>query len=551
MISPSLLHEGGQQRSGGRTSHFLFLVLPVPAFSVTPGLPPPAPPPTSCPPPPPLYGNPPGHSIRILCLRLDQPRTNGRAQRFNNPFVLLMFCRNVSKHNYCFSDFPFPDDVPDFPHHTHMAEYINSYAEHFGVRKHISFNTKVTRIEKVPEGWKITSMKVDDRGMEQQGYEETFVKFVAIATGHHAKPSMPHFDGQETFPGRIFHSVEYKDAITNGLVGKKVVVVGIGNSAVDVAVNVTELGGKKPISISTRSGAWVVPNYVQGYPADHYACRLFFWLPWSLSNFVFELIIQSVLGSPWRWNLNPKMRARQTQPTVSPTLIHHIQRGNVEVKPNIAALKGSEAVFADGTSTTADAIVCCTGYHIHLPFLDSSVRELVVEENTNKIKLFKNVFAPEIGASLALIGFAQPASGGLLSISEIQARWFSELCKGTVKLPSVEKMLQEIKEDQQKNESIYFASARHTIQQDPITYNDEIASYFGAKPQLWKHPSLVWNLIVGSCGAAQWRLQGPHKWGRAKGVVRTVPITPLMHYGTLFVLVLLFFIVVFIIVKCV
>lgn len=431
-----------------------------------------------------------------------------------------------------------------------MAEYINRYAEHFGVKEHISFSTKVERIEKVPEGWKITSVKVDKKGKDQQGYEETVVKCVAIATGHHAKPSMPHFDGQETFPGRIFHSVEYKDAITNGLVGKKVVVVGIGNSAVDVVVNAAELGGKKPVSISTRSGAWIVPNYILGFPADHYACRLFFWLPWGLSNFVFELMVQGVLGSPWHWNLNPKMRARQTQPTVSATLVHHIQRRNVAVKPNIASLKGSEVVFTDGTRTAADAIVCCTGYHIDLPFLESSVKDLVVEENSNKIKLFKNVFAPEIGASLAFIGFAQPASGGLLSISEIQARWFSELCKGAIKLPSAEKMHQEIKLDQQKNESIYFASARHTIQQDPMTYNDEIASYFGAKPQLWKHPSLAWNLIVGSCGAAQWRLQGPHKWNRAKEVVRAVPITPLMHYGTLFALLLIFFIMLFVIVKC-
>lgn len=431
-----------------------------------------------------------------------------------------------------------------------MAEYINSYAEHFGIKDHISFSTKVVRVEKVSEGWKITSVKVDNEGKDQHIYKETFVKFVAIATGHHAKPSMPHFDGQETFPGRIFHSVEYKNATSNGLVGKKVVVVGIGNSAVDVAVNVVELGGKKPVSIATRSGAWIIPNYILGFPADHYACRLFLWLPWGLSNFIFEFVIKSVSGSPWQLNLNPKMRARQTQPTVSPTLVHHIQRRNVMVKPNIAAVEGNKVVFTDGTKTTTDTIVCCTGYKIDLPFLDSSLKDLVVEENSNKIKLFKHVFVPEIGASLAFIGFVQPTSGGLLSVSEIQARWFSELCKGVIKLPLVEKMQQEIKQHQQKNESTYFASARHTIQQDPLNYNDEIASYFGAKPQLWKHPSLAWHLIVSSCGAAQWRLQGPHKWNRAKNVVHAVPITPLMHYGTLFVLVLLLLIIGFIIVKC-
>lgn len=430
-----------------------------------------------------------------------------------------------------------------------MAEYINSYAEHFGIRDHISFKTKVVRIEQLPEGWKIKSVKVDDAGMHQGSYKETFVKFVAIATGHHAKPNIPHFDGQERFSGQILHSIDYKDAISNELMEKKVVVVGIGNSAVDVAVNVAELGRKKPVCISTRSGAWVVPNYVHGYPTDHYACRFFFWLPWSLSNFVFQLIIQSVVGSPWRWNLNPKMKARQTQPTVSPTLIHHIQRRNIEVKPNIAALERNDVVFTDGTKTASDVIVCCTGYHIDLPFLDNKIKDQVLEESSNRIKLFKNVFAPEIGASLAFIGFTQPASGGLLSVSEIQARWFSELCKGKTKLPSAEKMFHNMKQDQQRSESTYYASARHTIQQDPIPYIDEIASYFGAKPQLWRHPSLAWNLIVGSCGAAQWRLQGPHKWSKAKEVVRSVPITPLMHYGTITLLVLITIIVTFILLK--
>ena len=430
-----------------------------------------------------------------------------------------------------------------------MAEYIKSYTKHFGLEKHICFNTKVVKIEKATGGWKIVTVQVDNQGKHQSKYKETFVKFVAIATGHHAKPSMPHFEGQETFNGRMFHSMDYKDAITNDLVGKKVVVVGIGNSAVDVAVNVTELGGEKPINISTRSGAWIVPNYILGYPADHYATRLFFWLPWSISNFIFELMIQCVTGSQWQWNLNPKMHARQTQPTVSPTLIHHLQRRNIVVRPNIAAFKKDKVIFTDGSETVADAVVCCTGYHIDLPFLESDIKDLVIDESTNQIKLFKNVFAPEIGHSLAFIGFVQPASGGLLSVSETQARWFSELCKGTIKLPLAEKMHQEFEKDKQSREGIYYASPRHTIQQDPMTYNDEIASYFGAKPQLWKHPSLAWNLVVGSGGAGQYRLQGPHRWNRAKEVVRSVPITPLLHYVTLFLLLVLLFIIVFIFYK--
>ena len=118
------------------------------------------------------------------------------------------FDRVASKQNDCFSDFPFPDHVPDYPSHTHMAEYIKSYTKRFGLEKHICFNTKVVKIEKVAEGWKMITVEVDNKGKHKSEYKETFVKFVAIASGHHAKPSMPQFEGQETFDGRIFHSTD-------------------------------------------------------------------------------------------------------------------------------------------------------------------------------------------------------------------------------------------------------------------------------------------------------------------------------------------------------
>ncbi|EDO39370.1 predicted protein, partial [Nematostella vectensis] len=363
-------------------------------------------------------------------------------------------------------------------------------------------------------------------------------RYVAIATGHHATPIHPSFPGQSNFKGEIIHSVSYKDAATNGLVGKKIVVVGIGNSAVDVAVNVAEMGGTKPVTVTTRSGAWIIPNYIAGCPTDHYACRAFLWLPWKVSSTIFGWIVRCVFGSPYKWGLNPKMGALQTQPTVSPTLIHHIQRTNIIIKPNISRFEENKVVFTDGSKVDADVVVCCTGYTINLPFLSDDVKSTVVEEGTNKTKLFKNVFSPQLGPSIAFIGFSQPASGGLLPMSEIQARWFSELCKGTVKLPDAKIMQEIMKEEQQHFETRYHASARHTIQRDPIVYIDDISSYFGAKPQFWKHPSLAWRLLVGTCGAAQWRLQGPHKWSKAKQTVQSVPVTPMMHYFGLVALLL-------------
>lgn len=419
-----------------------------------------------------------------------------------------------------------------------MLKYVESYAKHFNVMSHIQFNTKVISIKKMDDGlWSVTSVKVVQKGSPLEPEQTKIFKYVAIATGHHAKPNMPFFNGQESFQGRVFHSVDYKDATTNQLIDKKVVVVGIGNSAVDIAVNAVEMGCTKPLHISTRSGAWIIPNYVAGYPTDHYACRAFLWLPWRLTSLTFGWICRCVVGSPWKWGLNPKMGALQTQPTVSPTLIHHIQRKNICIKPNVAKLDGNCVTFTDGSKVEADAVVCATGYHIDIPYVDDNVKQLVIEEGTNNMNLFKSVFSPEIGASLAFIGFIQPASGGLLPVSEIQARWFSALCKGNTKLPSKETMHHEIKQSKHYAQIRYHPSARHTIQEDPIIYIDNVASYIGAKPQFWRHPTLAWRLFVGTCGAAQWRLQGPHKWCKAKDTVKSVPITPMMNcFGILMLL---------------
>lgn len=457
---------------------------------------------------------------------------------------------NVSKHNYCFSDFPFPNDTIDYPHNRDMAKYIADYTEHFKIGKNIRFLRKVMNIQKVDEEWHVEVKQVEEDGktVRQDAEVELYcAKHIAIATGHHAKPSYAKFPGQDSFKGEIIHSVDFNDAISNGMTGKRVLVVGIGNSAVDAAVNCASEGRSKSVYISTRSGAWVVPNYIFGHPTDLYANRFFLKLPWKLATWIFEKVITLVSGHPNRWGLNPKMHALQTQPTVSPTLIHHIQRRQIRIVPNIQRIESSRVYFTDGQEAEFDNIILCTGYRIDLPFLSDDITQKVLKGETNQIRLYKNVFSPEIGPSMAFIGFVQPASGGVLSMSEIQARWFAELCRGRVTLPDRAAMEESIQSDVQSQYERYYNSARHTIQKDPIVYNDDIADMIGAKPNPWQHPSLAWRLLFGSCGVYQWRLQGPNKWSKASDTIKKVPMTELMNYSGMFLLfcvgVLVYFII--------
>ena len=138
---------------------------------------------------------------------------------------------------------------------------------------------------------------------------------------------MAHFDGLETFPGRIIHSSNYKSAAFNGVQGERLLIVGIGNSAIDAATEAA-LSGRCEVSVSTRSGAWVFSNYVFGYPVDLHVCRMFLWMPWKISTIM-------TTGHPNKWGLNPKKHQLAGHPAVGPALIHCIQRGFVKVKPDI------------------------------------------------------------------------------------------------------------------------------------------------------------------------------------------------------------------------
>jgi len=443
-----------------------------------------------------------------------------------NDYGVMSFTHiNVSKYNYSFSDFPFPDSTPDYPHHSDMAKYIKDYANHFKLMERVHFRVKVIQVEKTGEKWRITACKVQEDGKtEEEGSKLVYVcSHLAVSTGHHAKPTYPSFPGEDTFPGEIIHSVDYNDAASNKFEGQRVLIVGIGNSAVDAAVDCATSGRCSNVHLSTRSGAWIIPNYILGQPTDLYANRFFFLLPRSVQSWVFEKLFSLLLGSPKKWGLNPKMGILDTQPTVSPTLIHHIQRRNIRIAPNITKIEGKTVHFINGTSSDFDKILYCTGYKIDLPFLSDSVRSQILDD-ANNLELYKNVFSPAIGPSLAFIGFVQPASGGIISMSEMQARWFSALCRGKTSLPEPTQMQEEMKQEKRESDKRWYHSARHTIQKDPIVYCDDIANIINVKPDPLKNPLLSWRLLFSTCGTAQYRLVGPHSWSGAAKQLKKVPV---------------------------
>jgi dimethylaniline monooxygenase (N-oxide forming) len=355
---------------------------------------------------------------------------------------------NVSRERMAYSDFPMPKTYPDFPHHTHIKEYFNAYVDHFGLRDLITFETAVVKADRDQGGrWEVV---LDDGTV--RSYDA-----LLVANGHHWDPRWPEpaFPGADTFRGEQLHAHSYID---NSLFdGRNVVVLGMGNSAMDIAVESSYVAANT--YLSARHGAWIIPKYVFGKPVDQLPQDP--RVPFAIRQRIIHQVIRSYTGDPSRYGLpQPDHKFGESHPTVSGRILDRIAHGTIEPKPNIAALEGSQVGFTDGTVVDADVVVYCTGYKITFPFFDSDF----LAAPDNHIELFRRVFHPDVDG-LYFIGLLQPL-GAIMPLAEAQSAWAGDHLLGDYVLPSKTEVQAEIQADQAAMKARYVSSKRHTIQVD-------------------------------------------------------------------------------------
>ena len=162
-----------------------------------------------------------------------------------------------SKFYSAFVDYPMPAHFPDYPSHAQLLEYFIGYAAHFGLLPHIQFGTLVQRHEPLPDDrWRVTTVK-DGLARDYAGFDA-----LVVCNGHHWKPRVPAYLGE--FTGEFLHSHSFKRAAP--FAHQRVLVIGGGNSACDIAVETSRVS--QQTDVSWRRGYWVVPNFVLGKPAD-------------------------------------------------------------------------------------------------------------------------------------------------------------------------------------------------------------------------------------------------------------------------------------------
>ncbi|KAK7889334.1 hypothetical protein WMY93_024894 [Mugilogobius chulae] len=430
---------------------------------------------------------------------------------------------NTSKEMMCFSDFPIPAHYPNYMHHSFILDYFRSYADHFNLLKYIRLQTKVLHLKQCPDFSRSGQWDVETENKEGKKERHIF-DAVMICIGHHCQPHLPlhDFPGIETFTGKYFHSRDYKTP--EDWRNKKAVVIGIGNSGADIAVELSRF--TKQVYLSTRRGAWILYRvWDKGLPLDLFFNRILAFIRYLLPFGFYCSLGEKQLNRRFNhslYNVKPKHRLFSQHPTVNDDLPNRILSGTVQVKPNVCRFHGSSVEFDDGSIVEdIDLAVFCTGYKFSYPFLASEV----ISVSENKTSLFKYVFPPDLDKpTLAVIGLVQPL-GAIMPISEMQARWATRVFKGLVKLPSASAMQRDIKCKEETMAKRYVTSQRHTIQVDYVDYMDEIATQFGVMPGFFKllltDPKLWSKVTFGPVTPYHYRLRGPGKWAGARQAIMT------------------------------
>ncbi|GAA0803279.1 monooxygenase [Spirilliplanes yamanashiensis] len=317
-----------------------------------------------------------------------------------------------------FPDFPMPDGWPDYPHHAQVLSYLERYAEHFDLRPHVWFGTEVLRVEPADGGrWDVTT-----HGTGTAGGGERTQRYAAVvvANGHNWAPKMPAYPGVESFRGRLIHASAYKDPAL--LRGKKVLVVGGGNTGCDIAVEAAQQAAA--CWHSTRRGYWYAPKYLMGRPADQVNDELLRWrAPLRLRQWLYRRVQRLTIGDVARFGLPaPDHRPYESHPIVNSLLVHYVGHGRIVPVPDVARFDGPHVELSDGRRIEPDVVVAATGY---LPRFEFLAPELLDADDTGRPDLHLHAFARR-HPTLAVVGLLQ-ADAGIFPLAHWQsvavARW--------------------------------------------------------------------------------------------------------------------------------
>lgn len=284
------------------------------------------------------------------------------------------------------NEHPFEEKVADFPHQQVIKRYFLDFAKKFDLNKHVRFNSKITKVDRNEDGTFI--LKYEDR-VSGEKFEEVY-KGVIIATGlfNKGNENIPKWEGMETFPGEIMHAANYRSNET--FKNKRVLIVGCGNSAADIAIDAVHTG--KSVDMSVRRGYYFVPKYIFGKPMDQVNGSFKKVIPEVIKKKMDKKILKWFAGDPVRFGFpKPEYDLFESHPVINSYLLQHIGHGDIEVVGDIKKFEGSTVHFKNGEKREYDIVLTATGYHMKYKFIDHKL----LNWQGACPKLHLNIFSPD------------------------------------------------------------------------------------------------------------------------------------------------------------
>lgn len=352
-----------------------------------------------------------------------------------------------------YSDFPMPDEWPEYPSHRQALAYLRDYARRFGLYERIEFGVGVESAKPQAAGWEVSL----------GNGEERLYRGVVIANGHNWDPRWPEYPG--AFAGEAIHSAEFKTA--DMLRGKRVLVVGGGNSGCDIACEAAMHG--ESAALSTRRAYHVLPKFFRGRPIDQ-ANELLLWLrvPLWARRAASAVVSHVALGPAWRTGVpKPDHRLFESHPILNSQIHHHVGHGRLALRPDVQRFDGQRVHFVDGSAAEFDLVIYATGYRVTIPFIDRAHLNWQGEAP----RLFMNVFHPERD-DLFCIGLIQPDSGQF-GLVDYQAKLIANYLTAMERSPARAETFRRLKASAGPDLGSgvrYLESPRHALEVEHYSY---------------------------------------------------------------------------------
>eukprot|EP00977_Amphora_coffeiformis_P005954 scaffold1267_cov171-Amphora_coffeaeformis.AAC.30 len=422
---------------------------------------------------------------------------------------------NLSRRWMEYSDFPWTEEnVPKkyddyaglFAHHEEFRDYIEAYANHFDLKKHIQFGTGVVKTERDADTgiWTVVTQKV--------GSSETIShKFDAlvVCTGEYCEPYLPLEESHlKEYKGELLHSAYFKSL--KAYPEKKVLVVGSVISGTEIASGLADVGNCEKVSCVMRSVPYHLRKLsLQNKPFDDVMfIRLPAWLGRVLSDSAMFSGFRSTLIKNFpqlkkggHCYADPDEDVTKAKTCASANLVEMVEQGKLSIVPGIEKVEGKNITFSDGTRDEFDVVICGTGYNMSIPFLPQDIQDKYVYIGANGKKQLE-LYHDTLVADMYNLAFAGVLTfvGPICPTVEMQSRLIAGVFSGKTKKPDEKRMKKVVAAERAARETEKIKQYKPCV-----VIMEEIGDDLGVTPSMFKafwEPS---KYLVGPNYAVQYR----------------------------------------------